>query len=249
MRAPVAKEGWPFIAPCGVAAVAALVWAVRGADGSGADGSGAETATAAALAVVAGLAALFCAWFFRDPERRGPDDDEVLVAPADGRVVSVDTVTDEPFMGAAATRIAIFLSVFDVHVQRAPAGGVVAHRDRRPGRFLAAWRPEAGAKNEQASLGIATAWGPVLVRQIAGLVARRIVTYPREGDPLAKGDRIGLIRFGSRVELFVPPEWSVAVAPGDVVRGGESPVARVPSGVPPVSGNPSGNPPVSGNVR
>lgn len=219
----MAKEGWPFIAPCAVVATASLAWATVG--------DGRWLGTAAALAVVAGLGALSCAWFFRDPERRAPGDDSLMVSPADGKVVSVETVEDEPFVGAVATRIAIFLSIFDVHMQRAPVPGDIAHYTRRPGRFLAAWRPEAGAVNERASLGIATPWGPVLVRQIAGLVARRIVTYPREGDSLSRGDRIGLIRFGSRVELFVPAEWSVQVAPGDMVRGGESPVATVPPGL------------------
>ena len=222
MRVPIAKEGWPFIAPCGVVAVAALTWAAA----AGRSGLG---TTAAVVAAAAGLATVFCAWFFRDPERRVPPAEDVVVAPADGKVMSVSTVEDEAFMGAVATRVTIFLSICNVHVQRAPARGAVAEYAQHPGRFLAAWRPEASAENESASLGIATPRGPVLVRQIAGLAARRIVTYPREGDPLSKGDRIGLIRFGSRVDLFLPPEWPVAVAPGDVVRGGESPVAHIPS--------------------
>ncbi len=221
MRSPLAKEGWPFVVPCALAAGAALAWAlVAGPDG--------RPTGAAVAAAVAGSAAVFSAWFFRDPRRRVPSAEEVVTAPADGKVMSVTAVTDEPFMGGAATRIAIFLSIFDVHVQRAPVQGAVVEYGYRAGRFLAAWRPEAGAENERASLGIATPGGPVLVRQIAGLAARRIATYPREGDMLAKGDRIGLIRFGSRVDLFVPAEWPVAVAPGDVVRGGESPVARMP---------------------
>lgn len=221
MRSPLAKEGWPFVVPCALAAGAALAWAlVAGPDG--------RPTGAAVAAAVAGSTAVFSAWFFRDPRRRVPSDEEVVTAPADGKVMSVTAVTDEPFMGGAATRIAIFLSIFDVHIQRAPVQGAVVEYGYRAGRFLAAWRPEAGAENERASLGIATPGGPVLVRQIAGLAARRIATYPREGDMLSKGDRIGLIRFGSRVDLFVPAEWPVAVAPGDVVRGGESPVARMP---------------------
>ena len=99
--------------------------------------------------------------------------------------------------------------------------------DYRPGRYLPAWRDEASSENEQASLALATAEGPVVVRQIAGLVARRIVTYPREGDSLERGERIGLIRFGSRVDLFLPPEWAVTVGAGDRVRGGETPVAHI----------------------
>ena len=130
-------------------------------------------------------------------------------------------------MSGTATRVTIFLSVFNVHVQRAPVAGGIGHYSHRSGRYLAAWREEASSSNERASLGIDTGAGPVLVRQIAGLVARRIVTYPREGDRVAKGDRIGLIRFGSRVDLFLPPDWPVTVEPGDVVRGGETPVARI----------------------
>lgn len=222
MRVPLAKEGWAFVGPCAVVAGAALAWAAL----AGPDGP--RTAAAVAGAVAAAAAA-FSAWFFRDPRRSVPSAEEEVTAPADGKVMSVTAVADEPFMGGPATRIAIFLSIFDVHVQRAPVGGAVVEYGYRAGRFLAAWRPEAGAQNERASLGIATPGGPVLVRQIAGLAARRIVTYPREGDELSKGDRIGLIRFGSRVDLFLPAEWPVAVAPGDMVRGGKSTVARMKS--------------------
>ena len=122
-------------------------------------------------------------------------------------------------------RVTIFLSIFDVHVQRAPLAGRIGGYARRAGRYLPAWESEASRENEQASLGIETAGGPVVVRQIAGLVARRIVTYPRVGDRVARGERIGLIRFGSRVDLFVPAEWQVEVGPGDMVRGGETVVA------------------------
>ena len=171
---------------------------------------------------------LFVAYFFRDPERRTPRDPRLVVAPADGRVMSVGPVEGEDFMDGTATRVTIFLSIFDVHVQRAPLDGRVAHYAYRPGRFVAAWSELASRDNERATLGIDTGAGPVLVRQIAGLVARRIVTYPREGDAVARGDRLGLIRFGSRVDLFLPIDWPVTVAAGDRVRGGETPVARVP---------------------
>lgn len=216
MRIPIAREGMPFIVVCAVLFVAALIWARSG-------GSGLR----AALPAVLGITALFITWFFRDPQRQLPTGEDVVVSPADGRVMSVETVPGEDFMHGDATRVTIFLSVFNVHVQRAPLGGEVGHYAYRPGRYLAAWREEASAENEAASLGIATEDGPVLVRQIAGLIARRIVTYPREGDRVARGDRIGLIRFGSRVDLFLPSGWPVSVEPGDVVRGGETPVARI----------------------
>ena len=225
MRVPLAREGLPFVAVCAVLVAAALLWARDG-------GWGVRSLAPAGFAVLA----LFVAWFFRDPERRIPGGADVVVSPADGKVMSVEAVDGEDFMAGTATRVTIFLSIFNVHVQRAPMAGRVRHYSYRAGLYLAAWRPEASSANERASLGIETEAGPVLVRQIAGLVARRIVTYPREGDSVGAGDRIGLIRFGSRVDLFVPPDWAVAVQPGDVVRGGETIVARVagraPAGAP-----------------
>ncbi len=215
MRLPVAREGLPFVAVCAVLVAAALLWAWDG-------GWGARLAAPAGFAVLA----LFAVWFFRDPERAVPRGAGLVVAPADGKVTSVEAVDGEDFIAGPATRVTIFLSIFDVHVQRAPLGGRVRHYSYRAGRYLAAWRAEAGSVNERATLGIETGAGPVVVRQIAGLVARRIVTCPREGDSVAAGDRIGLIRFGSRVDLFVPADWAVAAQPGDVVRGGETVVGR-----------------------
>ena len=216
MRLPVAREGLPFIAICVLLAAVAFLWARGG-------GWGMRWAAPAGFTVLT----LFVAYFFRDPERRMPPGEDVVVSPADGRVMSVEPVDGEAFMEGTATRVTIFLSIFNVHVQRAPLGGRVAHYSYREGGYLPAWRAEASSRNERASLGIETEAGPVLVRQIAGLVARRIVTYPREGDSVARGDRIGLIRFGSRVDLLLPPDWQVAVRPDDVVRGGETVVARV----------------------
>ncbi|MCY3610743.1 MAG: phosphatidylserine decarboxylase family protein [Gemmatimonadetes bacterium] len=220
MNLPVAREGLPFILVFLAAAVLAAIWARSG-------GWGARTALPAGLLMLT----LFVVYFFRDPERRVPADPDVVVSPADGTVMSVREVAGEAagtgFTGGTATRVTIFLSIFNVHVQRAPLGGRVDAYDYRPGRYLPAWREEASSENEQASLALATAEGPVVVRQIAGLVARRILTYPREGDSLERGERIGLIRFGSRVDLFLPPDWAVTVGPGDRVRGGETPVAHI----------------------
>ena len=220
MSLPVAREGLPFILVFLAAAVLAAVWARSG-------GWGARATLPAGLLMLT----LFVVYFFRDPERRVPADPDVVVSPADGTVMSVREVAGEAagtaFMGGTATRVTIFLSIFNVHVQRAPLGGRVDAYDYRPGRYLPAWRDEASSENEQASLALATEEGPVVVRQIAGLVARRIVTYPREGDSLARGERIGLIRFGSRVDLFLPPDWTVTVGAGDRVRGGETPVAHI----------------------
>ena len=221
---PVAREGLPFIAVFLAATLLAALWARGG-------GWGARTTLPATLFVLT----LFVVYFFRDPERRIPPDPDIVASPADGTVMSVAEVggeafgeaVGEAFMDGPATRVTIFLSIFNVHVQRAPLAGRVDAYAYRPGRYLAAWREEAGSENEQASLGLMTAEGPVVVRQVAGLVARRIVTYPREGDSVPKGERIGLIRFGSRVDLFVPAGWEVLVGAGDKVRGGETPVARI----------------------
>ena len=221
MTLPIAREGLPFILLCLAAAALAALWARSG-------GWGVRSAAPALFLALT----LFVAYFFRDPERHPPPDPRLVVAPADGRVMSVGPVEGEDFMDGTATRVTIFLSIFDVHVQRAPLGGRVARYAHRPGRFVAAWSEVASRENERASLGIDTGAGPVLVRQIAGLIARRIATYPREGDTVSRGDRIGLIRFGSRVDLFLPPRWPVAVQSGARVRGGETPVARIPSAVP-----------------
>jgi len=175
--------------------------------------------------------ALFVLWFFRDPISRAPADAAVVVAPGEGRVIDIKEMHEPTFLQATARRITIFLSVFDVHVQRAPVSGVVEHRSYKPGKFAVAWLEKASEDNEQASLGIATAQGKVLVRQIAGLVARRIVTDPHEGDRVERSARIGIIRFGSRVDLFVPLDWEITCKVGDRARVGATALARVPAGV------------------
>lgn len=216
MRIPLAREGAPFIAIGGLLLVLALIWARS-------QGSGLRVVPPALIAAT--LAFVVC--FFRDPERRVPRASGVVVSPADGRVLDILPVADEAFMGNRATRITIFLSVFNVHVQRAPLSGTVGAYEYHPGGYAVAWHEKASTENERATLGIRTESGPVVVRQIAGLVARRIVTYPREGDTLDAGERIGLIRFGSRVDLFIPSDWPVEVEEGDRVRGGETILARV----------------------
>jgi len=178
------------------------------------------------------ILALFVLWFFRNPEPALPADATAVVAPGQGRIIDIREVDEPTFMQGRARRITIFLSVFDVHVQRAPVSGVVEHRSYRPGAYAVAWAEKASQDNEQASLGITTPHGRVLVRQIAGLVARRIVTDPVEGDQVDRGARIGLIRFGSRVDLFLPLEWEVTTAVGDKVRVGSTPLARLPRATP-----------------
>jgi phosphatidylserine decarboxylase len=164
--------------------------------------------------------------FFRDPERPGPRGAALVIAPADGKVVSVVDVDEPAFFGERATRISIFMNVFDCHVNRYPTDGRVAYRHYAPGRFLNAADEKASLENEQSSVGLTTAHGKVLVRQIAGLIARRIVTDHAVGAEVRQGDRLGMIRFGSRVDLFLPRGTRVLVREGDKTRVGVTEVAR-----------------------
>ena len=166
--------------------------------------------------------------FFRDPVRTGPRGDQYVVAPADGRIVAVAVVDEPMYLKAPAIRISVFMSVFDVHVNRYPATGTIELLRYTPGKFLHAAADKASLDNEQASVGIRTARGPLLVRQIAGLVARRIVTDGTPGQQVGQGERMGMIRFGSRVDVFVPAAGraAVRVAAGDRVRAGVTVLAE-----------------------
>src|ERR1700678_2826306 len=164
------------------------------------------------------LLALFCLYFLRDPDRAIPDG-PVAVSPADGKVVGIIGE------GAECTRISIFLNVFDVHVNRAPIAGRIANVEYTKGQFLVASRELASSQNERNTVTIA---GDASIRfaQIAGLIARRIVFYKKLGDTVAKGERVGLIKFGSRVDIFLGPEWEIKVRPGERVAGGSSVIAQ-----------------------
>jgi phosphatidylserine decarboxylase len=221
----IAPEGWPFIiiGAVGTGVAFGLVWAF---------GSSWAPGLRVALQVTGGILALFTLfslYFFRNPAPDIPSDESLVLAPGEGRVIQIIQTEEPAFLQGPATRISIFLSVFNVHVQRAPISGKVAYLHYNPGKYLAAWNPKASEENEQASVGILAGEHKVLVRQIAGLVARRVVTDPGEGDPVARGERIGIIRFGSRVDLFLPPSWEVTCREGDRVKVGESVVARIPS--------------------
>jgi len=170
--------------------------------------------------------ALWVVAFFRDPVRTGPRGDNVVIAPADGKVVSVLEVDEPAFVGGRATRISIFMNVFNVHVNRYPAGGTVRYRHYHAGLFGHAADEKASLDNEQSSVGLETARGRILVRQIAGLVARRIVTDHEVGTVVRQGDRLGLIRFGSRVDVFLPPGAAPRVKVDDRTRAGETVVAE-----------------------
>ena len=216
----LAREGYPFVTIALLLCAAAWVLASRTGG-----------IVLGGLAVLFSLLALFVLWFFRNPTPRLPGDGALVVAPGQGKVIDIREVEEPSFLGSTARRITIFLSVFDVHVQRAPVSGRVEHRSYKPGKYLVAWLEKASEDNEQASLGITTPHGKVLVRQIAGLIARRIITDPAEGDAVERGQRIGLIRFGSRVDLFVPLDWEVTCGVGDRVRVGATPLARLPVAV------------------
>jgi phosphatidylserine decarboxylase len=199
-RFPLAPEGWPFVAiPAGIAALLALAGR-RG------------------LSVPFAAASLASLGFFRDPEREVPSIPGGVLAPADGRVMQVDEIND-PFVGPAV-RVAIFLSPLDVHVNRAPIGGLVAGVVYSQGRFVPADKPEAGAGNERCMVHLQGDSARVTVTQIAGVVARRIVCRVGPGDKLAVGERFGMIRFGSRTDCCMPRGTDVRVRVGDRVRGG-----------------------------
>ena len=179
------------------------------------------------LSIVLGAMILFTIYFFRDPERIPPPDDNLAVAPADGLVTTVDEVEETEFLKTKVRRIGIFLSVLDVHVNRAPLIGEVTHSVPKPGRFLDARDPDASLFNQSRSWVFEGPAGAVMVKQITGAIARRICPWAVVGDKLKRGERFGMIRFGSRTEVFLPMDAEVLVKLGDRVRGGETAVARM----------------------
>lgn len=180
------------------------------------------------LAFVLTLLVLWVAYFFRDPERTGPRGATLVISPADGRVIDIAEVDEPAFLHGRAIRISVFMNVFNVHVNRYPVGGKVAYVHYNPGKFLNAAAEKASLENEQSSIGVETGRHKVLFRQIAGLVARRIVTYSREGDDAEQGERMGLIRFGSRVDVFVPAGSTVKVRLGERPQAGVTVLAELP---------------------
>lgn len=207
---PIVKEGLPFVAGAGGAAAlaAGLGW------------------TGPALAL--GTAALFTAWFFRNPKRVAPGSVHAVVAPGDGKVIAVTEEYEPRFLKDQGIRISIFLNIFNVHVNRIPCQGTVEDVAYQPGTFVPADRAEATLRNEQNALMIRTAQGAkVLCVQVAGLIARRIVCWVSPGDRVACGERYGLIRFGSRMDMFLPAGTKVRVTVGMHVKGGETILAEL----------------------
>jgi phosphatidylserine decarboxylase len=176
------------------------------------------------LAAVFGALGIFLLSFFRDPERSFAGGEESILSPADGTVLSIAAAPESP--PGAARRISIFMSVFNCHVNRAPVSGALADYVYLPGRKLAAFDEKSSTQNEQNRITLQAPRSPVIFKQIAGLLARRIVFYPRPGDRLARGQRIGIILFGSRVDLFAPDGAELLVKPGDRVKAGQTELAR-----------------------
>lgn len=214
-----AREGRPFIAAALLLVL--LAWglvAVRGG------------VMWTAIAAIVSILALWVAYFFRDPERSGQRGEALVIAPADGRVVSVVDVDEPAFLHSSAKRVSIFMNVFNVHVNRYPVSGTVRYVHYNPGKFLHAAAEKASLENEQMSVGLESNGKRhrVLVRQIAGLIARRIANYSREGETVEQGDRMGIIRFGSRVDVLLPAQSEVLVRPGDHTAAGTTVVAKLP---------------------
>ena len=198
---PVAAEGWPFIIP--LAIVTALLFAL-----------GWKNTGIAALVLT-----LFVLFFFRDPERTLPEGTGAVVSPADGKVIVIKDVFEPDYLKQEVRQISIFLSVFNVHVNRSPIAGTVEAVKYNPGKFHVASVDKASLDNEQTAMVIANGKDRILVKQIAGLIARRIVCYAKPGDRIGAGERYGLIRFGSRVDLFLPKTAELKVRVGDRVKG------------------------------
>ena len=209
MKFPLAPEGWPFI----------LAFALLG------------LLTAAFvrpwLSVFPFLVMAFMVFFFRDPERTVPPGADTVVSPADGRVLSVKTVMEDQYLHREMTLVAIFMSPMNVHVNRAPMAGQVETVVHTPGRFIAAYREEASMENEHIDMVIKGDAGPILVRQVAGFLARRAVCRVRPGDLLGKGERYGVIKFGSRLDVYLPPDTEILVSRDQRVFAGESILGRL----------------------
>jgi len=173
--------------------------------------------------------ALLCLWFFRDPNPRVPLDADVIVSPAHGKVDLIDESTEPEFVGGPCRRVSIFLSIFDVHVQKAPTAGRIACVRHTPGQFLNAMRSESGTRNENVFIGLESserAGERIAFRLIAGAIARRIIPWLTVGDEVSRGERVSLIQFGSRVTIYLPVSVKIEVAIGQHVRGGETVIAR-----------------------
>lgn len=209
VKAPVIKEGYAFIA------AALLLTIVVG------------FAISPYWAVAPGMLTLFFAFFFRNPKRMIPEDSSLVVSPADGKVMGVVEVEHDDFVNEPCNKVIIFLSVFDVHINRSPIAGEIKFQQYTCGRFIPAYKDAVGFENERHTIGIESGNFRVSVTQIAGILARRIVSWVTLDDILQKGQRYGLIKFGSCTELVMPKNVEIVVKKGDKVIGGETIIGRI----------------------
>jgi phosphatidylserine decarboxylase len=215
----IAREGLPFILIGLAIASGTLLGAVRW-----------DSRWLFGLSLLFAVLTVFVVFFFRDPDRTFASQPGALVAPADGKIIAIKELDHNEYIGGGATQVSIFLSVFDVHINRVPVAGKIEYVKYNPGKFLAAFNDKASLENEQTEIGLMTADDArVIFKQIAGLIARRIVCNLDEGDDVVAGDRFGLIRFGSRTDLIVPKDATISVKLGDKVKGGETIVGYLAS--------------------
>ena len=213
----MAKEGFATIAFMAIAVI--LIWVGVYFTKSG---------YTAAIAIIFTLIFLLSVYFFRDPNRKSPAGDNLVLSPADGRVVEIVNENENLFVKEPVVRVSIFLSVFNVHVNRIPISGQVAYFDYKKGKFLAAFKRNASIENEQTIIGIQTPHGRVLFKQIAGFIARRIVCNIRLGDKVTGGDRFGIIKFGSRADIMMPQNGTtILVKKGQTVKAGQTIIGKI----------------------
>jgi phosphatidylserine decarboxylase len=206
----IAGEGFPFIAPLAIATLLAFLAGFRG------------------ISILLLLVTLFVVWFFRNPQRKTPEGGGLVISPADGKVIRIEEATSDELPGRTFQKISIFMNVFNVHVNRIPCSGEVRFIRYRKGKFLSADLDKASVLNERNTVLLKTADGrEIITVQIAGLIARRIVCWLKEGMQVRSGQRFGLIRFGSRVEVFLPPGSTLLVKVGEKVRAGETPIGEL----------------------
>jgi phosphatidylserine decarboxylase len=211
MRVPIARQGYPFIA-LALAVTGLFLWLNMPA------GWG-----------ITGVLAIFVISFFRDPQRELPSGEKLLLAPADGKVLLIEEEDSDRFPAGRVVKVSIFMSVFNCHVNRIPVNSRVESVEHRPGKFYAADKPRASAENEQNTLCLRTSQGQEMrVVQVAGLIARRIVCWVGAGDAVRQGDRFGLIRFGSRVDLYLPPSVRLRIKRGEKVKAGLTVLGEMP---------------------
>jgi len=205
---PISRDGWLYLMILAVLSVLAYwIWQW--------------------LVIIPAILFLFTGYFFRNPEREIPMDELTLVSPADGVVMDVERVFEDQFLNGESIRVRIFLSVFNVHVNRCPMSGTVKFLSYRPGQMIPAFKSHASELNEKNFVGIENKHLQILVTQVTGFIARRIVCWVKKGDAVSKGERFGLIKFGSCTEIFVPTNVEIMVSAGEKVRGGISIIGRV----------------------